>query len=60
MVPRICALAEVAWRPAELRNADEFLHRIKAHYPWFDSMGINFRHEDGSPAIPDAMVNPRF
>ena len=59
VVPRICALAEVAWRPAEQRNADEFLQRIKTHYPWFNSMGINFRHEDGSPAIPDAMVNPR-
>ena len=59
VVPRICALAEVAWRPAELRSADEFLQRVKAHYPWFNSMGINFRHEDGSPAIPDAMDNPR-
>lgn len=49
-VPRICALAEVAWRPAELRNADEFLQRIKAHYPWFDAQQINYRREDGTPA----------
>ena len=49
-VPRICALAEVAWRPAELRNADEFLQRIIAHYPWFDAQQINYRREDGSPA----------
>ncbi len=48
-VPRICALAEVAWRPAELRNADEFLQRILAHYPWFDAQQINYRREDGSP-----------
>ncbi|MBQ8899674.1 MAG: beta-N-acetylhexosaminidase [Akkermansia sp.] len=49
-VPRICALAEVAWRPAELRNADEFLQRVLAHYPWFDEQNINYRREDGSPA----------
>ena len=58
VVPRICALAEVAWRPAELRNADEFLQRIKAEYPWFKEMNINFRHEDGTPALPDAMQSP--
>lgn len=50
VVPRICALAEVAWRPAELRNADEFLQRIQAEYPWFEKMNINYRKEDGSPA----------
>lgn len=57
-VPRILALAEVAWRPAELRQADEFLNRIQAEYPWFRSMKINFRHEDGSPDIENAMQNP--
>ena len=49
-VPRICALAEVAWLPAEQRNAEEFLPRILAQYPWFDAQGINYRREDGSPA----------
>ncbi len=50
-VPRICALAEVAWRPASQRDAEEFLQRIRAHYRWFEQMGINFRHEDGRPAL---------
>lgn len=49
VVPRICALAEVAWRPAHLRDADEFLQRIYNEYPWFREMDINFRHEDGTP-----------
>lgn len=49
-VPRICALAEVAWLPAEQRSAEEFLPRIYAQYPWFESQGINYRREDGSPA----------
>ena len=51
-VPRICALAEVAWRPAELRRADEFLQRIRAQYPWFEQQKINYRREDGTPALP--------
>ena len=36
--------------PAELRNADEFLQRVLAHYPWFDEQNINYRREDGTPA----------
>ncbi len=50
-VPRICALAEVAWCPASQRRAEEFLQRIRAQYPWFRQMGINFRHEDGRPDL---------
>lgn len=50
VVPRICALAEVAWRPAEFRNADEFIQRIQSEYPWFEEMQINYRKEDGTPA----------
>lgn len=50
VVPRICALAEIAWTPAAKKcTADEFLQRIRAHYPWFRKMNINFRHEDGTP-----------
>lgn len=52
IVPRICALAEVCWRPAEQRNAEEFLQRIQGQYPWFDAMKINFRQEDGAPRHP--------
>ena len=49
-VPRICALAEVAWRPAELRCPEDFLRRLPAHYGWFEAQGINYRREDGTPA----------
>lgn len=52
VVPRICALAEIAWTPAsDKRDAEEFLQRIRSHYPWFNAMQINFRHEDGTPNI---------
>ncbi len=47
--PRLLALAEVAWRPAELRHEDDFRPRLLAQYPYLDSEGINFREEDGTP-----------
>lgn len=50
-VPRICALAEVAWCAPELKNEAEFLERIRAQYPWFEAQQINYRREDGSPAL---------
>ncbi|MDO5470396.1 MAG: beta-N-acetylhexosaminidase [Akkermansia sp.] len=51
-VPRLCALAEVAWAPAARRNAEDFLQRVRTHYAWFDSRQINYRREDGAPARP--------
>lgn len=51
LVPRICALAEHAWlygapnRPP----ADDFSARLRQHIPYFDSLQLNFRQEDGSP-----------
>ncbi|MBR3927232.1 MAG: beta-N-acetylhexosaminidase [Akkermansia sp.] len=50
-VPRICALAEVAWCAPTLKNEAEFLERIRAQYPWFEAQQINYRREDGSPAL---------
>lgn len=53
LVPRICALAEHAWlygapnRPA----AEDFSTRLRQHIPYFDSLQLNFRQEDGSPRI---------
>lgn len=50
LVPRICALAEIAWLPREARPGEAHLgQRIQQHHAWFDSMKINFRQEDGMP-----------
>lgn len=48
--PHGSLLAEVAWRPAELRCPEDFLRRLSAHYGWFEAQGINYRREDGTPA----------
>ncbi len=47
--PRLLALAEVAWLPAERRREEEFRERLMAQYPYLDSEHINFREEDGQP-----------
>jgi hexosaminidase len=41
--PRICALAEVVWTPANKRNWGDFENRIAAHYERFDRLGVNYR-----------------
>jgi hexosaminidase len=40
MLPRMCALAEVAWTPQALRNWDDFHARLQAHYDWFEANGL--------------------
>jgi len=41
--PRICALAEVVWTPANKKNWGDFENRITAHYERFDRLGVNYR-----------------
>ncbi|MFQ5805386.1 MAG: family 20 glycosylhydrolase [Phycisphaerae bacterium] len=40
--PRLCALAEVTWSPAELRDWDDFSERMKKHYRRLDALGVNY------------------
>lgn len=42
LVPRLPALAEVAWSPQAQRNWDGFRTRIAAHAPRWRLLGINF------------------
>ena len=41
--PRLCALAEVAWSPANERNWDDFFRRLQAHLQRLDRLGVNYR-----------------
>ncbi len=55
VVPRICALAEVAWRaPEDRQDVEDFERRLLAQYPYFDKEGLNFRQEDGTPRRQEA------
>ena len=53
LVPRICALAEKAWRYGLPVLPDEFARRLEAQTPYFDSLKLNFRQEDGAPRRPE-------
>lgn len=41
--PRMCALAEAAWSPAQLRDWDDFLARLRVHLGRLDVMGVGYR-----------------
>jgi hexosaminidase len=41
--PRLCAIAEVAWSPANQRNWDDFSRRIQVHLRRLDQMGVTYR-----------------
>ncbi len=42
-LPRMCALAEVVWSPAEARSWEGFLQRLDRHGKRLDAMGVNYR-----------------
>lgn len=46
LLPRMLALSEVVWSPAELRDYDGFLERIDWHLGRFDALGVNYRPLD--------------
>ncbi len=53
--PRLLALAEVAWLPADKRvDVEDFRQRLMAQYPYLDSERLNFRQEDGTPRLEAA------
>ena len=43
-LPRMCALAEVAWSAKERRNPDDFFSRLSTHYDRLDALDVNYRH----------------
>ncbi len=43
-LPRMCALAEVVWSPAEKKNWDDFSERLKQHGDRMERMDIHFYH----------------
>jgi hexosaminidase len=44
LLPRLCALSEVAWTPKGLKNYDDFSARLLKHYDMLTNKKINFRH----------------
>ena len=44
--PRLCALAEVAWTPAEKKQYNDFCTRLPRLLARLDVLGINYRKPD--------------
>jgi hexosaminidase len=53
--PRLCALAEVAWSSQASRSWPEFKGRLDEHLKRLDLLKVNYRREDGSPAVTDRL-----
>ncbi len=43
LLPRLCALSELTWTPAELKNFEDFQKRMEKHYSRLEALGINFK-----------------
>ncbi len=43
ILPRLCALSEIAWSPKEKRNFDDFSARLSTHYGSLEELGVNYR-----------------
>lgn len=43
MFPRLCALAEVAWSPANRRDGNDFRQRLEQHLKRLDRLKVNYR-----------------
>ena len=40
--PRLCALAEVTWSPAALRDWEDFSNRMRTHYRRLDALSVTY------------------
>jgi hexosaminidase len=48
-MPRLVAIAEVAWTPQASRDWQDFRSRVAAHAPRWNYLGVNYYR---SPQIP--------
>jgi len=44
--PRMLALSEVVWSPADLRNWEDFVQRLPDHLRHLDALGVNYRQPE--------------
>jgi hexosaminidase len=53
--PRLCALAEVTWSPAEGKSFADFINRLKPHLERLKVLDVTYRPLDKAAAPPAAM-----
>ena len=45
-LPRMAALAEIAWTKKENKDLESFIKRLAHHYPRYEAMGVIYRQPD--------------
>jgi hexosaminidase len=51
LLPRMLAMSEVAWSPAEQKVFEHFTERLLKHFARFDEWGVTYR-DPASPGLP--------
>jgi len=54
--PRAFALAEVGWSAKDKKDFKDFEARLERHAPLLDTLKVNYRKADGSPAQPQLKI----
>ena len=49
--PRLCAIAEVDWTPAAMKNWTDFTNRLEVHKQRLTHMGVNFNAYTAPPVV---------
>lgn len=58
-LPRLLALSEVAWLPAEKKNWDSFIERLQAHDELFEADGYTYARHAFRQPVPTALDSLR-
>ena len=51
--PRLAAMAEILWSPAETRDWADFQRRLAAHLERLEALDVNFRGRRSTTHVPD-------
>ncbi len=63
MFPRLCALAEVGWTAAALKNYTDFTNRLVVHKQRLTQLGVNYNRSAVPPQIgswTSAQISPSY
>lgn len=61
VLPRMLALAEVAWTPAARKNYSDFMHvRLPSQLLWFDRLGFHYRVPTAVSPTDTTLISKTF
>ncbi|HTE66511.1 MAG TPA: family 20 glycosylhydrolase, partial [Candidatus Binatia bacterium] len=57
-IPRLSAIAEVAWSPTDRREWEDFRLRLAAQAPRWEAMAVGFHRSPQIPWPPTVQMQP--